>query len=256
MWKNIIEGIVYFAIGFILAIVIVKPEELINRKEKIRAITLQNSHFENFKQILDCYRIDLAKSDCDDEWQLYQNMQSICQQCADMEHSILVHSIDIDSLNLFIENVEDFLLEIDQSVYVEDSKIVLSSINSKQFSTSEKLNQLYIIENILIYYYLFHIYQNSIIFSHVELINNAESDVIRLGEQYASKLIFSVQDITGNNGFYEILKDKSLQPINMENSEFREFPQKRGHYHHDILFMCSGFYKGHGCTVPIDYYVK
>lgn len=256
MWKNIIKEIVFFVTGFIIAIIIVKPEEMINRKEKMRAIAMQNSYFENFKHDLDCYQIDLSKSNCDDELKLYHNMQTLCQQCVDMEHSILVHSINIDSLKLFMENVGDFLSELDQSSYVEDSKIVLSSINSKQFGTSEKLNQLYIIENILIYHYLRHIYENSIIFSQVELINNAESDVIHLGEQYASKLIFSVQDITGNNNFYEIMNDQSLQPINMANSEFREFPEKRGHYHHDILLMSSGFYKGHGCKVPIDYYVK
>ncbi len=154
--------------------------------------------------------------------------------------------------------MENFLTELEQPDYVKDSKTVLSAINSEQFSTSEKLNQLYTIENLLVYYYLSHIYQNSVIFSHAELLNFAKSDTIQLGEQYVSKLIFSVQDITGNKCFYSKLNDSTytLQPIDIENSEFKEYPTKKGHYHHDIMLMCSGFYTSSGCEVPIDYHVK
>lgn len=256
MWKRIIEGLLLIIVGYALALVIQKPEELINKKGKMRAIAIQESYFENFRHTLDCYHADLVQNNRDNELGLCQQMQSLCQQCADMRFSILVHDVNKDLLTLLSKNVESFLSELDQPNYMEDSKIVLSSIESKQYSTSEKLNQLYSIENIIIYCYLSHIYQNSIIFSYAELLNIAESDTIQLGEQYVSKLIFSVQDITGNKNFYRILNENTLQFIDIENSEFREIPTKKGCYHHDILLMCSGFYRGSGCKVPIDYYVK
>lgn len=256
MWKKVTIGILIFIVGFVTSFIIIKTEETVKKKEKMRAIALQEFFMDDFKTSLDCYQMGLMKNNINNEFELCEDMQSLCKQCSDMEHSILVHVIDIDSLEVLKANVVALLTKLDKTCYIEDSKTVLSSINNDDFSTSEKLNQLYAIENILVYHYLSHIYKESAIISYAELLSIAKSDTIRLGEEYVSKLIFSVKDVTDNKSFYRMLNDSTVQPIKVIDSEFREVPTEKGFHHQDILYEITGFYMSKFYKVSIDYYVK
>lgn len=251
-----------FALGLILGIIVLLIVQHImtikNKSEdNLMLLSLQEDYIKEFKNYSLDYSQIINKYGLKDDYALFESIHNILKEIESVECEIFNNKkVTKSYFEDLINNIDNYcnLLGIpDKSQYYV--KAILSLLNSKS-SVIEKKNQLKSVEIMLIQEYMANIYKKSVILSGAELLSFPEKDTIKLGDKFMTNFIFSVYDITENKMFFELINDTSVRHLNLINSKFEETPSRKGHHHHEIMLMYTGFYRNNIWQTSVDYYVE
>lgn len=253
MKRVVLSLIIGIIVGIIISAICIRPKFSINCQ---KMLYLQESFAYNFRVKNLDYAQTLKKYNLKNEYQLNIQIQNIQKSCELLKNGILDNDIQQKNINYLNSIIAKFcnLLNLNEKSLTYQN--VISSIPTDDSNNESKLSKLYVVENLLIQDYLTYIYSNSIIVSRAELINISQNDTINLGESYSSQLVFSSFDITGNKDVYERINENEIKQININESCYKEKPNKKGHHHHNIMVFYNGFYETKGWETSIDYYVR